>query len=167
MYIDVRQLPALKDAKKAAKYEKERRKLNRLTQVEYEGVNNTKRSYLRDIFTQEAENILSSEDFKTFYIKNEEWLKPYSAFSHLRDLYGTADFNTWPKYSTYVSEEIDKLCTKEADTYPEVSFYYFLQYVLHVQLLAAANHARSKGVILKGDIPIGISRGSVEAWVHG
>ena len=166
MYIDLRQLPALKDAEKAAEYENERQKLNCLPQVEYEGVNKAKRAYLRDIFTQEADNILSSEDFKSFYSKNEEWLKPYSAFSYLRDLYGTADFNTWPEYSTYDSEEIDKLCDKEAETYPEISFYYFLQYVLHVQLLAAANHARSKGVILKGDIPIGISRGSVEAWVE-
>ena len=137
-----------------------------MSQVDYEGVNNTKRAYLKDIFIQEAENILSSEGFKTFYRKNEEWLKPYSAFSYLRDLYGTADFNTWPEYSTYVSEEIDKLCDEEAETYPEISFYYFLQYVLHIQLLAAANYARSKGVILKGDIPIGISRGSVEAWVE-
>ena len=144
MFIDLRQLPALKDSKKATEYEKERVKLNSLSQVDYEGVNNTKRAYLKDIFAQEAENILSSEDFKTFYCKNEEWLKPYSAFSYLRDLYGTADFNTWPEYSTYVSEEIDKLCDKEAETYPEISFYYFLQYVLHVQLLAAANHARSK-----------------------
>lgn len=166
MYIDLRQLPTLKNTKKAAEYERERLKLNSLSQVDYEVVNNTKRAYLKDIFTQEAESILSSEDFKSFYNKNKEWLKPYSAFSYLRDLYGTADFNTWPEYSTYVSEEIDKLCDKEAETYPEVSFYYFLQYVLHVQLLAAANHARSKGVILKGDIPIGISRGSVEAWVE-
>lgn len=166
MYIDLRQLPPLKDKAKATEYEKERIKLNSLSQVDYEGVNNTKRAYLKDIFTQEAKDILSSEDFKSFYSKNEEWLKPYSAFSYLRDLYGTADFNTWPEYSTYVSEDIDKLCDEEAETYPEVSFYYFLQYILHVQLLSAANHARNKGVILKGDIPIGISRGSVEAWVE-
>lgn len=166
MFIDLRQLPALKDSEKATEYEKERVKLNSLSQVDYEGVNNTKRAYLKDIFAQEAENILSSEDFKSFYAKNEEWLKPYSAFSYLRDLYGTADFNTWPEYKEYNAEEINKLCNTESETYNNIAFYYFIQYILHIQLLAATNHAREKGVILKGDIPIGISRNSVEAWVE-
>ena len=35
-----------------------------------------------------------------------------------------------------------------------------------MQLLATSDYARSKGVIIKGDIPIGISRTSVEAWVE-
>lgn len=166
MYIDVRQLPKLKNARKAGRYEKERRKLNSLPQVDYERVNNAKRSYLRDVFAQEAGNVLSSEDFRSFYIRNEEWLKPYSAFSYLRDLYGTANFNAWPEHSTYIPEETDKLCDPKSDAYREISFYYFLQYVLHVQLLSVADHARGKSVILKGDIPIGISRGSVEAWTE-
>ena len=166
MYIDVRQLPALKNKKKAEEYEKERIRLNSLPQIDYEGVNNTKRALLRDIFLQEGGKILSSEDFKSFYTKNEEWLKPYAAFSHLRDIYGTPEFEQWPEYKTYNINEVDKLCFEGSETYEKVSFYYFLQYILHIQLLDAANHARNKGVILKGDIPIGISRGSVEAWVE-
>ena len=41
-----------------------------------------------------------------------------------------------------------------------------MQYELHIQLLDACNYGRSRGVIVKGDIPIGISRTSVEAWVE-
>ena len=37
---------------------------------------------------------------------------------------------------------------------------------LHIQLLDAGNYAREKGIIFKGDIPIGISRNSVEAWIE-
>lgn len=166
MYIDIRQLPDLQDKEKAEKYEEERIKLNSLAQVDYEGVNNTKRAYLKDIFVQEGENILSSDDFGKFYEENEHWLKPYAAFSYLRDMYGTPDFSQWPDFSVYDSERTDKLCSKGSESYEHIAFYYFLQYELHIQLLAAANHARSKGVILKGDIPIGISRGSVEAWVE-
>ena len=40
---------------------------------------------------------------------------------------------------------------------------YYIQYLLHTQLKAAADYARSKGVVLKGDLPIGLSRDSVEA----
>ena len=43
---------------------------------------------------------------------------------------------------------------------------YYIQYHLHIQLKAAADYARSKGVILKGDIPIGVNRDSVETATH-
>ena len=43
---------------------------------------------------------------------------------------------------------------------------YFIQYQLHCQLKAAADYARSKGVILKGDVPIGVNRESVETTTH-
>ena len=44
--------------------------------------------------------------------------------------------------------------------------YLFIQYHLHLQLKRAADYAHQHGVVLKGDIPIGISRTSVEAWCH-
>ena len=43
---------------------------------------------------------------------------------------------------------------------------YYIQYHLHLQLKAAADYARSKGIILKGDIPIGVNRDSVETATH-
>ncbi len=42
----------------------------------------------------------------------------------------------------------------------------FVQYHLHCQLKTAADKARSKGIFLKGDLPIGVSRNSVEAALH-
>ena len=58
------------------------------------------------------------------------------------------------------------MATSGSPFYPAMAFYYFLQYELHVQLSDACTYARSKGIIIKGDIPIGISRNSVEAWVE-
>ena len=43
---------------------------------------------------------------------------------------------------------------------------YYIQYHLHLQLKAAADYARSQGVIIKGDIPIGVNRYSVETSTH-
>ena len=43
---------------------------------------------------------------------------------------------------------------------------YFTQYHLHLQLKAAADYARSKGIVLKGDIPIGVNFNSVETKTH-
>ena len=165
MYIDLRQLEPLDDWKAAKTFEEERIKLNRLSAVDYEGVNKLKLEYLQLLYQQEGKKVLTSNEFKEFYEKNEHWLKPYGAFSYLRDQNGTPDFNQWPEYSVYKEKEIDALCQAEESASP-ISFYYYLQYLLHIQLLAAADHARAKGVILKGDIPIGISRASVEAWVE-
>ncbi len=165
-YVDLRQLPALQDADKAAAYELKRRELNALTQIDYEAVNQAKRAYLRDIFEQEGARCLATAGFKTFFAANEEWLRPYAAFSVLRDQYGTPDFSRWPAYSVYNKEEIAALTDSHSPRYHDVRFYYYVQYQLHVQLLEASAYARQHDVILKGDIPIGISRASVEAWVE-
>lgn len=47
-----------------------------------------------------------------------------------------------------------------------VQMVYYLQYHLHLQLKAAADYARSKGVVIKGDVPIGVNRNSVETATH-
>ena len=165
-YIDLRQLPALKNEEEAKAFEAKRIKLNALLKIDYEEVNNTKRAYLRAIFKQEGKKILGSAGFKTFFDNNSEWLRPYAAFSVLRDKYGTPDYTQWAEHSVYKADEINAFTDKNSEAYSEVAFYYFLQYELHIQLLDASNYAREKNVILKGDIPIGISRQSVEAWVE-
>ena len=165
-YVDLRQLPELNNKTKVRQFEAKRKELNALSQIDYEAVNNAKREYLHLIFDQEGEKTLASIDFKTFYANNEHWLRPYAAFSYLRDIYQTPDFSRWPEHSTYEPKAIAELCAPESEAYKTITFYYYVQYCLHTQLLAASNHARSKGIILKGDIPIGISRNSVEAWVE-
>lgn len=166
MYIDLRQLPALADAQFASRFEEERARLNALSVVDYEAVNRLKQSYLKEVYRQEGENVLKSDEFNTFFADNRHWLQPYAAFSYLRDLYGTSDFHCWEAYNKYDEEEIQQLCSLESDAYTFIGYYYYMQYLLHVQLLAVAEYARRKGVILKGDIPIGISRTSVESWVE-
>lgn len=166
MYIDLRQLPALADAQFASRFEEERARLNALSVVDYEAVNRLKQSYLKEVYWQEGENVLKSDEFNTFFADNRHWLQPYAAFSYLRDLYGTSDFHCWEAYNKYDEEEIQQLCSPESDAYTFIGYYYYMQYLLHVQLLAVAEYARRKGVILKGDIPIGISRTSVESWVE-
>ena len=46
------------------------------------------------------------------------------------------------------------------------SLVYFIQYHLHLQLKAATDYAREQGVALKGDVPIGVNRESVETATH-
>ncbi len=43
--------------------------------------------------------------------------------------------------------------------------HYFTQYHLHLQLKEATAYAHKNGIVVKGDIPIGIYRNSVDAWM--
>lgn len=166
MYADLKQLGSLKDKKVMAEFNKRQKELNALPAVDYEAVNKTKWEYFHLIFKQEGEKVLASDAFRNFYEANKEWLQPYAVFSYLRDAYKTPNFREWPKYATYDAKEIETLCRPDSADYPHIAIYYYIQFNLHLQLLATTEHARANGVVLKGDIPIGISRNSVEAWTE-
>ena len=166
LYVDLREVGPLKDTEKEQRYQKLFRQLNALTEIDYEAVNKAKRDYLLLAFREKGNGILGTKSFKEFFAKNESWLVPYAAFSVLRDRYSTADFNAWPEHSAYDAAAIHTMCSPDSPYYASVCYYFYVQYLLHVQLLAASAHARQHGVIFKGDIPIGISRTSVEAWVE-
>ena len=156
-YTDLRQLPEIKNEERKTHFEQLRQELNALPQIDYERVNNAKMEYLRELFAQEWATIKKRTSYKDFFEQNKEWLVPYAAFCYYRDQYGTADFSQWPKEATVAAIKA---------TNKEVQFWYFVQYNLDQQMHAAHEFARDHHVILKGDIPIGISRDGVEAWVE-
>lgn len=165
-YTDLRQLPQLADEERRNHYETLRRELNALPQIDYERVNNAKTEYLHEIFAQEGARILKSAEFKAFFTTNKEWLVPYAAFCHYRDLYGTATFSQWPDHRSLSQEEREAMGKATTAIYKQLSFWYFVQFELDRQMRAAHDYARQNQVVLKGDIPIGISRDGVEAWVE-
>ena len=56
------------------------------------------------------------------------------------------------------------LADEKSKAYQDVAFYYFTQFILHTQLTQVHNYARNKGVVLKGDIPIGVSPEGCDVW---
>ena len=165
-YTDFRQLPPLKDKERKAYYEALQKELNALPQIDYERMNNAKLGYLRELFAQEGSKMMKTEAFKTFFEQNKDWLVPYAAFCHYRDMYGTASFTEWPDHKTFTEKERESMSKTTTKIYKEVAFWYFVQFNLDQQMRAAHAYARKQRVILKGDIPIGISRDGVEAWVE-
>ena len=166
MYADIKQMGTLKDKSAAAKFNKKQKELNGLPAMDYEAVNQTKWEYFRLIFKQEGEKVLASGEFGEFFNANKEWLQPYAVFSYLRDAFQTPNFREWPRHSVYNAQDIEKMCRPESVDYPHIALYYYIQFHLHLQLVADTKYAREHGVVLKGDIPIGISRNSVEAWTE-
>ena len=164
IYCDLNALPPLHDRLMMETVMMRQQSLNALPEVDFEDVQRLKTDYLRKVYDQEGGAVLKTQGFKDFLEANRHWLVPYAAFCHLRDMYGTADFQTWPKYSTYQEKDIKRLTSPRGKAYPQIALHYYIQYQLHLQLTEVHETARTAGIILKGDIPIGISRTSVEAW---
>ncbi|HHV04760.1 MAG: 4-alpha-glucanotransferase [Bacteroidales bacterium] len=141
-----------------SQFEKKRKKLNDLPAVDYDKVSDLKWSAIKLLFRYTGKQVMKSASFKTFIRENKKWLRPYALFCVLRDKFGTADFTQWGKYARY-----DPVYTMEFD---DLDLYIFVQYYLDRQLANVHKYLNSKGIILKGDIPIGITPMSVEAWTE-
>ena len=165
-YANLHALPELKDAKARAEAEKTRAELNALDKIDYEKVNDFKINYLRQIFNQEGEKMMKTAEYKAFFQDTKQWLVPYAQYSYLRDKNGTADFNQWPDYRVWDEAERKALADPKTAAYKNVAFFYFVQFVLDRQMQEAHEHAKAKGVILKGDIPIGVNRNGCDVWME-
>lgn len=165
-YADLHALPELKDAKARAEAEKTRAELNALDKIDYEKVNDFKINYLRQIFNQEGEKMMKTAEYKAFFQDTKQWLVPYAQYSYLRDKNGTADFNQWSDHQVWDEVERKALTDPKTAAYKNVAFFYFVQFVLDRQMQEAHEHAKAKGVILKGDIPIGVNRNGCDVWME-
>ena len=165
-YANLHALPELKDAKARAEAEKTRAELNALDKIDYEKVNDFKINYLRQIFNQEGEKMMKTAEYKAFFQDTEQWLVPYAQYSYLRDKNGTADFNQWTDHQVWDEAERKALTNPKTAAYKNLAFFYFVQFVLDRQMQEAHEHAKAKGVILKGDIPIGVNRNSCDVWME-
>lgn len=163
-YADLRQLPPIDDEAERRRMEDLRKELNALPQIDYERVNRAKNEYLHTIFSQCADRTMKSAAFKHFFTDNEHWLVPYAQYSYLRDAYGTADFEKWPSHREWCEAERGQLANPRTKAYKKLAYHYYIQFVLHQQMQAAHEYAKARGVILKGDIPIGVSRNGCDVW---
>ncbi|OVA13831.1 Carbohydrate binding module family 20 [Macleaya cordata] len=134
--------------------------------VDYEATMATKLSIAKKIFSVEKDSVLTSSSFKKFFSENEEWLKPYAAFCFLRDFFETSDHSQWGRFSQFSKDKLEKLVSKDSVHYDIICFHYYIQFHLYLQLSEAAAYARKKRVVLKGDLPIGVDRNSVDTWVN-
>jgi len=166
IYLNLEAMGRLRSDEDRAHFDGIKRELNALDQIDYEKVFNAKWDYFRKLYAQDGAETLAGREFKEFFKNNEDWLVPYAAFCFLRDKFGTPDFSRWDGYIKYDVKQVEKLGKKSAASYHEIRISYFLQFHLNRQLLDAHSYAHSHGVAFKGDIPIGISRHSADAWTN-
>lgn len=162
MYLRLSAVGTLSDAAEQARYDALAKELNALEEIDYERVNNAKNEYTRALFKDVNKSVVRTKAFKTFVDTNREWLMPYAAFCVLRDMKGTADFSQWGEFAVYDAAQIEKFIKENLY---EINYVCWVQMHLDAQMREVRDYAHAHGVAIKGDIPIGISRTSVDAWI--
>ena len=126
----------------------------------------------------EAAGTLRSKTKMTQFMRRRQELNAlhysdYEAVDRVKSEYLQELFDEQGK-TVLATKECKAFCEANADWLPDYAEYRqealdyvsFVQYLLHQQLTAAADYAREQGVVLKGDLPIGVHRDSVETRKH-
>ena len=146
-------------------YNIKQEELNGKDLIAFMEVINFKLAYAKELYLIQKDKFLANKGFKTFFANNEFWLAPYAAYCLLRDKFGTPDYRKWDEFALYDAAKMKEFSSKNKPHYDDIAVNYFIQYHLHVQLSEAASYAHAHGVVLKGDVPIGVNRNSVDTWV--
>ncbi|MDE7426636.1 MAG: 4-alpha-glucanotransferase [Muribaculaceae bacterium] len=162
MFMRLSELGTLDNPDRQAYYDNLGKELNSLAEIDYERVNNGKIEFFREIFAQNGPAVINSKEYKDFVKRNADWLLPYAAFCVLRDMYHTPDFSQWGEYAQYDAGKVKDFISRNQNA---IDYVCYLQYNLDKQMRHVRDYAHSKGIAIKGDIPIGISRTSVDAWL--
>lgn len=164
LYVNLNEL-IIKDNDTIKKIKVKAQKLNKLPLLDYAEALKIKEEYLKLYFEENHSKILKSDEYKSFVSINKYWLESYCIYRVLQDYMGTSDFRTWGNISNYDEKKVRKWIL-ENKKQSEVDFYSVVQFILYKQLQSIHNYATSLGVLLKGDLPVGLNRDSVDCWVH-
>ncbi len=140
--------------------------LNDLPHLDYQSVIKIKVAAIKELYFKDKFSFKDDFAFFDFFDLNRNWLVPYAAFCYLRDHYNSPDPLTWEEFQIYNEDAVQELVSPDNSHYDEVAIHYFIQYHLHLQLLDAVDYAHKNGIVLKGDLPIGVGRHSVDTWMY-
>ena len=165
LYINLDAVAGSQNTSLLKSLNKKKKSLDQQADLDYDTVMKFKVAALKEIYNAKKESFLTDINYSDFFKLNREWLVPYAAYCFLRDKYLTADFTKWKSHKVYNEDSIQKLVSPSQPHYSDIFFHYFVQYHLHMQLKNASEYAHKNGIILKGDIPIGVSCNSCDVWV--
>ncbi len=165
-YISLENLEFPIPEEEEAAYSVLKKELNALALIDYEKMIAGKWQILKSVFQNNKEQILKDRNFKKFIKENKEWLQPYAAFCVLRDQNNTPNFTLWKTHKKYIAGKIAPFFSEKHKNFEEAMLHSWVQYQLHLQLKEAVEYLHKLGISVKGDLPIGIYRFSVEAWAE-
>jgi 4-alpha-glucanotransferase len=129
--------------------------------VDYK-VKEEKLRILRQIFLmQRKDELRGLSDFKK---ENAYWLDDFVLFKALKKFYNGLAWYDWAsEHKSRDTGALDKFCQRHAE---EIKFEEWVQWQLSKQFKGVRRYAQEKGILLKGDLPILVSRDSSDVWAH-
>lgn len=136
----------------------------RTPRVKHHIVRELKNVFLKEYIPNVLPYISQSEDYKQFVQENQDWLEPFALFKALKEKQYWKHWEEWP----YDLKSPGKADHKELlETHRDaVKYHSFLQYLCYRQFERVKKRANELGVLIKGDVPILISRDSADVWYH-
>ena len=166
LYLDIDKILEAYNMDLLANEQVEILRLNENATCDFTAVIKLKFFVVKRILEQKDKDFLKEKEWQVFFENAHEWLLPYASFCILRDKYETVNTKSWEDYALYSNDKILQIVDPNSEDYNTVLFWYFIQYNLHLQLKESSEYAHINKVILKADLPIGIAKNSVDAWVN-
>ena len=166
IYLNLDKMGQLDDKSDREYFKQQKEILNSKDYVDYPEVMKVKEAYFKKIFHQTWNDIKEKEDYKIFFNENKDWLVPYASFCNQRDYKSTRLQVEAQRRRGAEVQSSESMSESVSMSMSEPEFSYFLQYHLDKQLKETIDYLHEKGIALKGDIPIGIGRDSVDALAN-
>ena len=132
--------------------------------VEFEKIINfkwdiLKKAYLNFII---IDNESIKSEFNLFIGKNKHWLEDFSLFMALKFQFKFAPWTDWVMEYRYKDQKTIDLW-KKSNT-DSINFQKFVQFIFFRQWSEIKEYAKSKGVLIIGDMPIFVAHDSADVW---
>ena len=125
------------------------------------------RTYKRHLFAQawrrfrdDAEHTAARAEFDT-WCAGQDWLDDYACFRVASIAFGSAAWWTWPEQNPDI---IRRMANDTEDARDQKRYQQWLQWLCAREWAMVRAHADAAGVLLMGDIPIGISVASADVF---
>eukprot|EP00181_Compsopogon_caeruleus_P003277 CAMPEP_0184684406 /NCGR_PEP_ID=MMETSP0312-20130426/15181_1 /TAXON_ID=31354 /ORGANISM="Compsopogon coeruleus, Strain SAG 36.94" /LENGTH=925 /DNA_ID=CAMNT_0027137549 /DNA_START=190 /DNA_END=2967 /DNA_ORIENTATION=- len=142
--------------------EKTTNDLNSLNTIDYGRVLDSKINLLEKIHRVKGANLAKTSEFRSWFATAMEWLAPYACWKSILEEKKEWDHRKWD----VTIDQMESLVDERSPYYRRLTFWYFVQYHLHRQLLEASIYANRNGVAFKGDLPIGVVRFGADTWTN-
>jgi len=117
---------------------------------------------LWEIFLEEGQS--ACREFKKFIEDNNYWIDDFALYKVLKDYYQGKPWSEWE--DRYKNRDISELAIFRKVHEEEIMFQIWVQWQLYKQFKGVKEYAQSKKVLLKGDLPLLVSRDSADVWAH-
>lgn len=138
-------------------------KLSHTPRVDYNTIRPLRNAFLFRYFELAYPHVQRHPDYQNF-LKNNNWLNSYALFKTLKEQQSGRCWEEWPEEWRNPSPQTREELLQRFHS--RIQYHCFLQYLCWQQLSTVKREADSHGVLLKGDIPILISRDSADYWEH-